>query len=535
MKQTQPLNAFYWISIIVILLGIFFRLTNLDAKVYWHDEVFTSLHITGFTWREWNAQLFTGEIIKPEDLQYYLHINPQKTLADTLRTLAIDDPHHPPFYYILLRYWRQLFGDSIVVIRSFSAFASLLFFPAIYWLCWELLKTPTVGLLAVVLVSISPFYVLYAQEAREYALWTVLITLSSAALLRGIQLTKSLARSNHQSYLTWGLYSLLTTLSLYTSLFSLLVIIAHVFYTFLREKLRFTKVVFYQGIALIISVFLFIPWIIVFIQNYERYKTANAWTTQFKLPIVELLQIWGLNISRLFFDVGWELNNHFSYLIIILCFILVSYALYFLIKRTPVNVWLFIVSIMVTQLVLLLGPDLVFGGVRSLSPRYLIPFYIVTDIMVAYLLVSQLKSPTIFNVRIWSIITTIILSVGILSCLINSQKETAWTKVISYSLPEVARIINKTESPLLISNNNSYNPGNIFALSYLLDPDVKIQLFSNIENVTLPSDFPTVFIFSYSDQLSKTLNNSKQMTTNQVFGDIHLGLWKVEFNDQSSN
>ncbi len=529
MKVSKISQSFYFICFIVILLGIFFRFSNIDKKVYWHDEVFTSLHISGFLSSEWKARLFTGEIIEPDKLQYYLQINPNTTLADTLNVLAVEDPHHPPFYYILLRYWRQLFGDSITVIRSFSSLVSLFIFPAIYWLCWELFKQPIVGLISICLISISPFYILYAQEAREYALWTVFIILSSAALLRGIKSTQYRKYKIYKCYLIWGTYSILITLSLYTSLFSLFVIISQIFYTFLLEKLKLTKVVIFLGISLLISLVLFIPWIIVFINNYEQYKRITSWTTQFSFSAFFLLKIWLLNISRIFFDVGWEFETKLSYLMIITCLVLVSYSLYFIIRNTPIKSWLFVISIMISQILCLLGPDLIFGGVRSLSSRYLTPFYIATDITVAYLLGSQLTIPKLFNIRIWSTLTIIVFSMGIVSCAINWQKDTAHTKVISYSLPEVARIINKTNSPLLVGNDSSYNPGNIMALSYLLHPDVKLQLLSNTENYKLPREFQNIFLLSPPDKLRETLEKAERIKITWVFGDNHLWLWKVDF------
>ncbi|MGB5771340.1 MAG: hypothetical protein WBM32_15950 [Crocosphaera sp.] len=186
---------------------------------------------------------------------------------------------------------------------------------------------------------------------------------------------------------------------------------------------------------------------------------------------------------------------------------------------------------MIVQILFLLVPDIIFGGVRSLSPRYLIPFYIATDITVAYLLASQLTIPKIFNIRIWSTITIIVFSMGIVSCAINWQKDTSYTKVISYSLPEVARIINKTNSPLLVGNDSSYNPGNIMALSYLLDPDVKLQLLSNTENYKLPREFQNIFLLSPSDELRETLEKAEGIKITWVFGDNHLWLWKVDFLD----
>ena len=37
---------------IFLVVGVFFRFANLDAKVYWHDETYTSLRISGYTVNE---------------------------------------------------------------------------------------------------------------------------------------------------------------------------------------------------------------------------------------------------------------------------------------------------------------------------------------------------------------------------------------------------------------------------------------------------------------------------------------------------
>ncbi|MEA5511996.1 glycosyltransferase family 39 protein [Crocosphaera sp. UHCC 0190] len=528
MKSKNLLYSYYFLILIILMLGIFFRVVNLDKKVYWHDEIHTSLHITGFTAKEWHPSLFNGEVITQDSLQYHLKINDKKSLADTINTLVFDDPHHPPLYYILVRYWRQFWGDSITVIRSFSVLVSLWIFPAIYWLCWELFKQPIISSLCLALVAVSPLYVFYAQEAREYALFTVLIALSTASLLRSIRLTKDANIPQERCYLSWGVYLILTTLSLYTSLFSIFVIIAQAIYTLLIEKNAFNKVTIFYGISLVISCILFAPWMIVLIQNYEQYKRANNWMIAVTLPPEELLKTWGLNLSRLFFDLGWEIDTLLTYFIIILCLLLVSYSLYFLYKKSALKSWLFVFSLVFIQIFFLLGPDLLWGGVRSLSPRYLIPFYLGINLSVAYLLGIKLTHSTNKITKVWSMITIIILSLGIISCWINSQKDTAWTKVISYSLPQVAQIINKIDSPLVISNDQGYHPGNIMALSYLLNPEVKFQLLSQEKQYKFPKGFQTIFLLSPTDEFKLTLEKETKVKAKLMFGDAYLKLWKIE-------
>ncbi|NJL19611.1 MAG: hypothetical protein HC895_00380 [Leptolyngbyaceae cyanobacterium SM1_3_5] len=149
----------------------------------------------------------------------------------------------------MLRWWVDAIGQSTVsIVRSFSALTSLLVLPAVYWLAHELFVQIEAGRqylgsakrsqfdpqvretacwFAVALVAVSPYHLLYAQEAREYALWALLTAVSSALLLRSIRL---------QSPASWIAYSLSLILGLYTYLLMILVAIGHGIYVLLRDR-----------------------------------------------------------------------------------------------------------------------------------------------------------------------------------------------------------------------------------------------------------------------------------------------------------
>lgn len=530
MKAKKSQRYLYLTMIIIVIIGIFLRFVNLDNKVYWHDEIYTTLHINGYGWDQWKTNVFTGKIIGVDTLQYYLHLNPNKTLADTLNILAKDDPHHPPLYYTLVRYWRQFFGDSITIIRSFSAFVSLLILPAISWFSWELFGLHLVGIITIILVAISPFFVLYAQEAREYALWTVFLILSNSSLLRAIKLTKNKVNLQKKDYLFWGIYSLSTMLSLYTSLVSIFVIISQIVYLIFAQGFRITKIIILQGLALLISFITFIPWILVFFGNYEQYETATSWTRESTVSNLLLFQNLGLNLTRIFFDLDWRFYNLLTYLVVFGVLLLVVYALYFLYKNTSPKSWELIFALIIIQLVFLFIPDLLWGGIRSISLRYLTPSVVAIDLAVAYLLSGKLIKHNTNPINIWSVITIMIFSSGVISCTINSQSDTSWSKYISSDLPLVSQIINATNYPLLISNDQSYHPGNIMALSYLLKPDVKLQLLSEEKGYKIPDKFRNIFLLNPSDELRESLENQSGVKAKPIPSDHYIGLWKIELN-----
>jgi len=114
----------------------------------------------------------------------------------------------------------------VAVLRSLSAWISLLVFPRVYWLCWELFRSASVGWMAVTIVAVGPFHVLYGQEARPYMMFAVLVLLSNAILLRAIALQKSPARFKSTFKLSkavWSIYAIALSLGLYSSLLFFLV------------------------------------------------------------------------------------------------------------------------------------------------------------------------------------------------------------------------------------------------------------------------------------------------------------------------
>lgn len=338
----------FWLRltlIAVLVLGLFFRFVNLDRKVYWHDEAYTSLWLSGYGKSELLQQTFHGRVIKIEELQRYQSPNSEKGLNHTIQNLIAEEPQHPPLYYTAACFWWQLFGSSIAALRSLSAILSLLLFPCIYWLCLELFGSATIGWVAIALVAVSPFHVLYAQEARQYSLWAVTIVLMSAALLRALRV-----RTN----LSWVMYTATLTLGLYTFLLSGLVAISHGTYVLVCEKFQLSQLARNYLIASLAAIFLFTPWLV-----HVGGTTGLDWVAS-EMPLSTLVKTWLDNPTRIFFDLNFEFNDRLSDLIPrllgFLC--LIGYAFYSLYHHTSRKPWLFVILLVGVTGLALLVPDL---------------------------------------------------------------------------------------------------------------------------------------------------------------------------------
>jgi dolichyl-phosphate-mannose-protein mannosyltransferase len=101
---------------------------------------------------------------------------------------------HPPLYFILLRLWQDIFGDSDEAARGLSVVAgvaavALIFDVGRWW------GGTTVGLWAALLMAVAQPQINLSQDARPYALATLLVLAAADALVRIEQLGNNRRRS----------------------------------------------------------------------------------------------------------------------------------------------------------------------------------------------------------------------------------------------------------------------------------------------------------------------------------------------------
>jgi uncharacterized membrane protein len=517
--------------LIILVMGIFFRWFNLDGKIYWYDEVMTSLRLSGNTLAQLTQEVFNGRILSVQELhQQYQYPNPGKTLTDTFYALS-GNAEHSPLYFLLARFWLQAIGHSIAVIRSLSALISLLLFPCVYWLALELFASRLTAGIAVALVAISPFHVLYAQEARAYSFWSVTIVLSSACLLWAMR---------QKTIRGWGLYGMTVALGLYVHPFSALVALGHGTYVMLTDwtKLRSARVARSATseqqplrqllktlptvpylLASLMALLLFAPWLGVVLANFDR-AVQNTISTSRPLP--NLPQFWLLNLSRVFFDLnhGPSLINPAIYLIAALAI----YALIFLCRYAPLRSWLFILTLIGVTGLAIIGPDVLLGGRRSYIPRYAVPCYLGIQLAVAYLLAEKLSTNSAsHSYRRWRGIAIALLFSGILSCGVISNSQMWWHKSYAksrYDLPS-ARIVNQHSRPLVISDEI---PGRVLCFTHSLHPQVQLQLLTTAQIPKIPTEIQPIFLYRPSNQLRQGLEQQNL----QLEPAYKTWLWKIK-------
>ena len=254
-------------AVFILLLATFLRFHLLEAQSFWNDE---------------------GNSARLSE----------RSIPAIIEGTASDV--HPPFYYLLLRGWRELAGETEFGLRSYSALAGVVVVAAVMGLgrqayltqrrkdakgarednsSFAPLRPSALALssaIAGLLAAVSPVLVYYSQETRMYALLALLAALSAWVLLIWLNGTGSATRS----WLWAAAYTLLLATGLYTHYFFPAVIVAQgvavALWLFvprlsgseehggMRHRLR--RALTWAGLAALATV-LYLPWLPTFLRQ----------------------------------------------------------------------------------------------------------------------------------------------------------------------------------------------------------------------------------------------------------------------------
>ena len=182
-------------------LAALLRFTNLGLQSLWVDEALTA----------W--------VLDPSPI-------------DTFDNLA-DREATPPLYYALAWLWTRVLGEGDVALRSLSALLGTATVPVAYLAAKELVSRRA-GLIAAGLVATSPYLIWYSQEARSYALASLLAAASLLFLARAL-------RDERPRHL--ALWAAVSALLCWTQYFAILLVGAEALWLLRRRGLSRSSIV----------------------------------------------------------------------------------------------------------------------------------------------------------------------------------------------------------------------------------------------------------------------------------------------------
>jgi hypothetical protein len=266
-------NSLIGLMVLVLLLAATLRIYHITQQSIWFDEAFA-----------WN-------IIIQDDMF-------PRISTDT----------HPPLYYVLLRGWVALAGDSALALRYLSALTSIMTVAFVYGVGVELSHGrqgwAIVPVLSALMIALSDAEIFLAQEARNYSLYTFFACWSMWFYLRWLR------RGGWQNGLLWAIGTSGLAYTHYQGLFIPAIQGLHVI-LFLRGSSRV------RGVGwLILSGLPLLPWFLLVtipqaqnaIDNSLPFAIPTNWETFLHLRDRYFGAIWALSVGVMLLGL-WTLSK----------------------------------------------------------------------------------------------------------------------------------------------------------------------------------------------------------------------------------
>ena len=509
-----------WFRILLITaiaLGIFFRTTGLGNKIYSHDEAYTSLYAAGYLGGDVFASLWDGNDKTAEDMQEFLKPTKDKNAIQVLSLMALYRPHQAPLFFILTYYWMQLVGYTPSAIRWLAAIFGLLSIPAMYWLGRELFQSSRAAIISAVMLALSPFHILFSQDARPYSLWTLATLVSSAAFLRAI-------RKNTMS--TWIVYSLALILGIYSHQLFILVILVQGLYfigvPLLNKKNRFGGFLLACAIAFVF----YTPWLYFVITRWQQ-VTRQVDILSSQIPLYQYIKGWILLFSSPLLDLDFNstTGNLVSYFLRSLMLLFTAYAFLFLLKQGSKQEKLFPTLIYVITAGGFIAVDLIFGGMRSTTGRYFVPANLATILVVAHFVTKKLDLIPANAGTKWSLLLSMLMAASIISNVNSLLADTWWNKELGRVRQEFVHEINKEQTLLIVSGYHPTNLGDVLLLSFEVGPDIHFRLYEDPTDIKYPSGYRNVYWFPSSSEEVREISIRERFLVREVLMGT---LWQID-------
>ncbi len=211
-ELTKKQNALI-IALICVLYGAF-RIWGIMDSCLWFDEIF-SIHAAEHSW-------------------------------NSIISFVAKDLIHPPLFYVLLKLWIGIGGESLFWLRLLPVICSILALFPFWMICRELKLKPPAAIVAMSLFAVNGSLIKYGQEVRMYSLLLCLslfsIWLFSRFYFRGKN---------------FWLLTAVNILLVYTHYFGWLIVIAEVVAILIAQRIKILRILLMLGV----TIAAFVPWI----------------------------------------------------------------------------------------------------------------------------------------------------------------------------------------------------------------------------------------------------------------------------------
>ena len=170
----------------------------------------------------------------------------QMPIGEIIKNFSSHD-FHPPFYYLFLYVWQNIFGNNVAALRLSSILCSLITIYFVY-LIGKKIKDKKIGLLAALILTLNPLFVYFSQELRMYSMATMWLTIGFYFFIK--------IKNKKYNLKDLILFNLMMALAFGTFYGSIFLIASFAIYFLIKKE---WKLFFLTNIGTVISILILTP------------------------------------------------------------------------------------------------------------------------------------------------------------------------------------------------------------------------------------------------------------------------------------
>jgi uncharacterized membrane protein len=372
----------FCVALVAIVAGAFARVADLDHKLFWQDEAFSMLRITGHDETSLYG-IFDGRLHAANDLLALERLDPKRGFRTTLASLR-EEPQRGPLFYLAARAWAGAFGDDVVAMRALPALLGIAGIGFAFLLGCRIGGGVLGGAILAALIAVAPIEFHLARQVREYG------ALADVILASGWLLLRALARTS-RARVAWIAYAASVLAGLFVSPLFVAILVAHGTVAIVAARTGSRLALLRWVAATAVACVLAAPWYLTSVAAARSHAGDLGWLGG-PYSARSFVVKWVFNIGAVFFDSEFARVRYGLVLIPVLA--LVGFAFVWSLRRVgdPPARALVLATMSCTALPLVFL-DLVRHTHAESVTRYQMATWSGIDLLVAYVLARTLVAP----------------------------------------------------------------------------------------------------------------------------------------------
>jgi uncharacterized membrane protein len=451
------------LALFAVIAGTVARLDGLNRKLFWQDETFSMMRISGHVERDLYG-IFDGRVHTAGSIVAIERLVPGRGIGATLSSLS-DEPQRGPLYYAVARVWAGAFGDEVGRMRLLSVLLGVAGIGFAFLLGRRIAGGTLGGAILAGLVAIAPVEVRFSGQVREY------VAIADATLASAWLLLRAIERG---SALRWICYTASLLVGLFVSPLMVTIVAAHCVAVVVGARTP-RKQLFAWCASAGVACIAFAPWLAWSLAAAPAHARDISWLTSAYGPSA-LATKWAFNVGVDFFDA--EVARRFFAIALVPIGVIVVLAIAGALRRGD-DLFCRTLALATTfaAVALVVGVDLLRHASYESVTRYQMTTWVGIDVLVAMLLARAVASERRVLRTAGVASFAFLIACGTFCALFDRSYALWWDNNEHIDESRVAATIARGGTDTLIVADGNGTAQYVLVLARYVPPETKMLLF----------------------------------------------------------